>query len=106
MHFYGRLTDASLRGRTACVLFSTNSVAGEVRVLFVFIQLFAINVSLSGYTNFSCKRFDWIVPGQSPDVELREKSPALLGLGDALDAERERGEAAAEFEFTLLVFDR
>src|SRR5687767_8935726 len=41
-----------------------------------------------------------------PHRTSRKQSAALLCVGDALDAERQGGEAAAEFEFPLLVFDR
>ena len=37
---------------------------------------------------------------------LREQPAGDLGVGDALDAEREGGEAAAELEFALLKLHR
>src|SRR5690606_22352715 len=36
---------------------------------------------------------------------LREEAAGGFGVGDALNTERESGEAAAEFEFPFLVFD-
>src|SRR5438045_3854271 len=41
-----------------------------------------------------------------PANSLGEKSARRLRVGDALDAERERGQAAAEAEFLLLRVDR